>query len=243
MEWICQNKEKGEGRVQSLCFPKFCVCCCDWVWRAFFVGPLTLPPSAHLCHIARRPVECRTVLPLSLVAGGLGRWSPRNEYQEDAAATRGLNNVLWSLEYFCVYLKSQWLNSFMHKVFALFIYWLPGQIEKTMLILKNYQWILTCTKAILVQEMCLSSMTQCWWTPSGENIASVALKWKAAAVWQTHTTIFFECWPQCGHQECLSVIWACTHNYIITWLVTCSILMITYFSGSSQSWYHFQHLF
>lgn len=54
------------------------------------VGPLTLPLCVQLCRVARRPVECRTVLPLSLVAGGLGRWSQRNEYQEDAAATWGL---------------------------------------------------------------------------------------------------------------------------------------------------------
>lgn len=44
----------------------------------------------QLRRVARRPVECRTVLLLSLVAGGLGRWSQRNEYQEDTVATRGL---------------------------------------------------------------------------------------------------------------------------------------------------------
>lgn len=44
----------------------------------------------QLCHVARRPVECRTVLLLSLVAGGLGRWSQRNEHQEDTVAARGL---------------------------------------------------------------------------------------------------------------------------------------------------------
>lgn len=52
--------------------------------------PLTLPLCVQLCHVARRPVECRTLLLLSLVAGGLGRWSQRNDYQEDTVAARGL---------------------------------------------------------------------------------------------------------------------------------------------------------
>lgn len=81
---------KGGGKDSISALPKVL---CVLLWLSVtgcFVGPLTLPLCVQLCRVARRPVECRTVLLLSLMACGLGRWSRPNEYQEDAAATRGL---------------------------------------------------------------------------------------------------------------------------------------------------------
>lgn len=173
--------------------------------------------------------------------GWPGQVEPAEWVPGGRSGNRGLKQC--ALEYLCVYLKSQWLNSFMHSILVLFINWLPGQTKQTMLILKNNQRTWTCTITMLVEELCLSRMTWCWWTPKWRKCRVCKSFSERQQLCDKQTTIFFNHWPQCGHQECLRVIWQVTHNYVITWPVMSSILTLTYFAGSSLSWYHFQHLF
>lgn len=103
------------------------------------MGPLALPFCVQLCRVARRPVKCRTVLPLSLVAGGLSRWSQQNKYQEGAGATLGLIQcALESGAFLCLskVKMTEFIDAHL-RIMSFFINWLPEQIKNAMLTLKN----------------------------------------------------------------------------------------------------------
>lgn len=103
------------------------------------MGPLALPFCVQLCRVARRPVKCRTVLPLSLVAGGLSRWSQQNKYQEGAGATlRLIQCALESGAFLCLskVKMTEFIDAHL-RIMSFFINWLPEQIKNAMLTLKN----------------------------------------------------------------------------------------------------------